>query len=1080
MSKHFQLSGRTSLRTRITLGMLLALVITLWLATLLISHSLRRQMEDTISAQQFSAVSLAAREVDRSVKERMQILQSLAEQLKNLPVTEAELQPQLERRPLLQQMFNWGIVVLDTQGMARASIPASQGRTGQSYQQRDFVRQALRQGVSQVAEPVWGMHSKQPLIAMLQPLRDRDGRIRGLLMGVSNLALPNFLDDIGSAKYGSSGDFFITAPLSRRYIVSSDKRRLLQPGPAPGVNPLYDRYLSGYQGSGIAVSSRGIAELSSSVRIQSTGWLMQAVLPTTEAFAPIRSLQQQLFGLALCLTILAGSFSWWWLRRQLLPLTEATALLAGMRDGTLPKQALPVRQQDELGLLASSFNGLLERILREEEQAGEHAANRLLRKIVSHIPGVVFQYRLFEDGHGCLPFASEALLDLYGLSPQAVSDNTDPMRAMLYPDDAEVFFSAMHASAANLTLWNIEYRIVLPDGQLKWLRVDALPEKEGPFVTWYGYIADISQAKAMEAELRIAATTFLTQEGIMVTDRDGVILRVNPSFCQITGYSSAEVVGKTPAILSSHRHPPAFYQQLWQSLLQDGRWQGEIWNSRQSGEVFPEWLTITAVHDSDGQTSHYVAIFQDITERKAAADAIQTLAFYDALTHLPNRRLLLERLQHALDAAHRQQQYGALLFLDLDNFKSLNDTMGHDIGDLLLQEVAARLHHCMRAGDTVARLGGDEFIVMLENLGPQRETALREAESVGRKILAQLKQPHQLRGHDYRGSCSLGIALFAAEHDSTEDILKQADLAMYQAKAAGRNTLRFFDPQMQAEINARTRLEAELHHALEHGELSLYYQPQIRHGQPCQSVEALLRWHSPQQGLRLPGSFIPLAEQSNLILAIDHWVLQQACTQLAAWAGHADTASLSIAVNVSARQFHQSDFVSRLHRLLEESGANPALLKLEITESLLLMKLGDAGRKMNSLRQLGITFALDDFGTGYSSLSYLKQLPLDQVKIDRSFVRDVLDKPNDAAICKAVIALGHSLGLTVIAEGVESAAQYDFMVEQGCEVIQGYLFSQALPPEQLQNWLAHAQPARHGGNKAQDRPAQTPAVAAGS
>lgn len=1080
MGKHFQLSGRTSLRTRITLGMLLALVITLWLATLLISHSLRRQMEDTISAQQFSAVSLAAREVDRSVKERMLILQSLAEQLNNIPLREDSLQPQLERRPLLQLMFNWGIVVLDAQGVARASIPRSLGRNGVSYGQRDFFRRAMQAGQASITEPMFGQHTGQPVISMLQPLRAPDGRLVGMIMGVTNLARPNFLDDISSAKYGATGDYFITVPHSRRYMVSSDKRRLLQPGPAPGINPLYDRYLSGYQGSGIAVSSHGVAELSSSVRIPSTGWLMQAVLPTTEAFAPIRTLQRQLFGLALCLTLLAGGFSWWWLRRQLLPLSEATTLLAGMRDGTLPKQALPVRQQDELGLLASSFNGLLERILREEEQAGEHAANRLLRKIVSHIPGVVFQYRLFADGHGCLPFASEALHELYGLTPQQVSHNADPMRAMLHPDDADAFFSAMHASAANLTLWHIEYRIVRPDGQLKWLRVDALPEQEGPYVTWYGYIADISQAKAMEAELRIAATTFLTQEGIMVTDRDGVILRVNPSFCQITGYSSAEVVGKTPAILSSHRHPPAFYQQLWQSLLQVGRWQGEIWNSRQNGEVFPEWLTITAVHDSDGQTSHYVAIFQDITERKAAADAIQTLAFYDALTHLPNRRLLLERLQHALDAAHRQQQYGALLFLDLDNFKSLNDTMGHDIGDLLLQEVAARLRHCLRVGDTVARLGGDEFIVLLEDLGLQRETALREAESVGRKILAQLKQPYQLRGHDYRGSCSLGIALFAGEHDSTEDILKQADLAMYQAKAAGRNTLRFFDPLMQAEINARTRLEAELHQALENGELSLHYQPQIRHGHPCQSVEALLRWHSPQQGLRLPGAFIPLAEQSNLILAIDHWVLQQACTQLAAWAGHAATAGLSIAVNVSARQFHQSDFVSRLRHLLQDSGANPALLKLEITESLLLMKLDDAASKMNSLRQLGITFALDDFGTGYSSLSYLRQLPLDQVKIDRSFVRDVLDNPNDAAICKAVIALGHSLGLTVIAEGVETAAQYDFLVAQGCQVIQGYLFSPALPAGQLQDWLAATWPAQHGGSAPQARQQQLPASLAGS
>ncbi|WP_082696104.1 diguanylate cyclase domain-containing protein [Aquitalea pelogenes] len=808
MSPSFPLNGRRTLRTRLTLGMLLALVLTLWLATLLISHTLRQQMENTISAQQLSAVSLAAHEVDRSVNERIQALRSLTVQFKDKPLTTAAIQPELDRRPILLMMFNWGIVVMDMKGTVQASIPENLGRLGRTYQQNTFFRQALQHGGHYITEPIYGQFTGQPVVSMLEPMLDSHGKMIGMIMGVTNLAQPNFLDAISDARYGATGNFFITAPASRRYIMSSDKERLLKSGPPPGINPVYDRYINGYEGSGIAVSSHGVLELSSSVKIKSTGWLMQSVLPAAEAFAPIRALQQQLFGMALCLTLLAGGISWWWLRRQLLPLTEATRLLNRMGDGELPKQALPVCHQDEVGLLATSFNSLLSRIQREEEQAAEHAANRLLRKIVSQIPGVVFQYRLFADGHGCFPFASEAFYDIYGIRPEAVRQCADPIREMVHPDDYAHFMTALQDSARTLTQWRIEYRICMPDGSIKWLLVDAMPEAEGDVVLWHGFVMDITQHKAMEDELRIAATSFQTQEGIMVTDSQGIILRVNPSFCKITGYSSEDVVGKTPAVLSSHRHPPAFYQQLWQALQEEGVWQGEIWNARKNGDIYPEWLTITAVVDGQGATSHFVAIFQDITERKAAADKIQTLAFYDPLTHLPNRRLLLERLQHALENARRKQQYGALLFLDLDNFKSLNDTMGHDMGDILLQQVAARLLEGLRIGDTVARLGGDEFIVMLENLGEEREQALREAETVGRKILLSLHQPYSLNGHAYRSSSSLGIALFAREHACSEDILKEADLAMYQAKAAGRNTLRFFDPLMQAEINNRTRLEA--------------------------------------------------------------------------------------------------------------------------------------------------------------------------------------------------------------------------------------------------------------------------------
>lgn len=1042
-----------SLRTRLTLGVLFVMVVTLWVTTLVTSRALRKEMEAAISAQQFSAVSLAAKEVDRSVRERIRAIESLAAIVSSSRLTYEQSQRYLEERLVLPQLFNWGVMILDADGTARASIPVNLNRLGINYRESEFVRRVLAEGKTSVTDPLIGQRTRQPVVAVLAPIRDGEGKVYGLAMGIINLAEPNFLDDIGAAKYGATGDFFITSPASRSYVASSDKRRLMQKGPPVGVNPLYDRYLEGYEGSGTAASSRGVLELSSSKRIPSTGWLMQSVLPAQEAFAPVAYIQDRLLIVAAVLTFLAGTITWWWLRRQLQPLTEASGLLARMRDGSLPRQPLPVRHNDEIGQLTSAFNGLLDRIMAEEERAAEHAANERLRKIVSHVPGVVFQYRLYPDGHGCFPFASEAFTDIFGVSPEDVRERADVVRNMLCPDDAERFFASLNASAESLSLWRIEYRIRRLDGAIKWLLVEAMPENDEGVVTWYGFIADITSAKATEEELRIAATTFLTQEGIMVTDARGVILRVNPSFSAITGYRPEEVVGRTPAVLKSNRHDVAFYTAMWGELHSKGTWQGEIWNRRKSGESYPEWLTITAVNDANGKTTHYVGAFQDITARKAAEDEIRNLAFYDPLTRLPNRRLLLDRLQQAVAASSRNGRYGALLFLDLDNFKTLNDSLGHDIGDQLLIEVAGRLHACVREGDTVARLGGDEFIVMLEDLSEASGEAVMRAEIAANKILSALNQTYHLSGQEYRGSSSIGIALFRGRDVNVDELLKRADMAMYQAKSAGRNTLRFFDPAMQARINVRSLMESELHRALDEREFELYYQPQIDCQDRCTGVEALIRWHNPRRGLVLPAEFIPLAEESGQILPIGYWVLKRACQQLAAWRDDVLTRDLTLAVNVSAKQFRHEGFIDELRGVLSRTGADSSRLKLEITESLLLTDIDEAITKMLLLRGLGVRFSLDDFGTGYSSLSYLKRLPLDQVKIDRSFVRDVLTDPNDAAICKAVIALGKSLGLSVIAEGVETASQWAFLRNEGCAAVQGYLYAVPMPEGDLLVWL---------------------------
>ena len=573
---------------------------------------------------------------------------------------------------------------------------------------------------------------------------------------------------------------------------------------------------------------------------------------------------------------------------------------------------------------------------------------------------------------------------------------------------------------------------------------------------------EIAERSRAEAELRIAAIAFDSQEGMMVTDAHGVILRVNRAFVEETGYSAEDVVGRKRTMLTSGREDAALDDAMWETVQRCGAWQGEVWDRRKNGEVYPVWLTISAVKGQGGLVTHYVATHIDITQRKAVEDQLHKLAFYDPLTQLPNRRLLLDRLGHVLAGSTRSRNQGAIMFIDLDNFKALNDTQGHDVGDRLLAEVAQRLKSSVRQGDTVARLGGDEFVVMVQDLAAD-SMVVAQVEAVAEKILAALDCPYRLvfdaelgrrNALNYHCTASIGITLFGAHSTNVDELLKQADLAMYQAKDSGRNAIRFFDPEMQAAITSRVALEADLREAVEAGQFQLYYQPQVvGESHRLTGVEALLRWHHSRRGMVPPSEFIPLAEETGLILPLGQWVLETACAQLATWASQPEMAQLTVAVNVSAHQIRQTDFVDQVLAVLADAGANPQRLKLELTESLLVSNVEDIIAKMTLLKSRGVGFSLDDFGTGYSSLSYLKRLPLDQLKIDQSFVNEVLTDANDAAIAKMIVALAESLGLAVIAEGVETEEQRNFLAESGCHAYQGYLFSKPLPLAGFEQWI---------------------------
>ncbi len=547
------------------------------------------------------------------------------------------------------------------------------------------------------------------------------------------------------------------------------------------------------------------------------------------------------------------------------------------------------------------------------------------------------------------------------------------------------------------------------------------------------------------------------------TARDGILLLnavtaeiedANPFLTELLGYSHAELLGKKLWEVGAFADV-AESREKFSELQTRGyvRYDDLPLRTRSGAKVPVEFISNT--YDCAGVTVIQCNI-RDISARKRADEKINELAFFDPLTRLPNRTLLLDRLQQALIVGSRSASYGAVLFLDLDHFKTLNDTLGHDMGDLQLQQVAQRLTDCVREGDTVARLGGDEFVVVLESLHTHPREAANQAQDVGEKILASLNQPYTLGAAEYRSTASIGATLFCGASLSIEDLLKQADLAMYKTKELGRNGLQFFDPAMQTAIVERAALESELRLAIAEGQFVLHYQAQVVGDGRTMGAEVLVRWQHPVRGLMAPGDFVPLAEEAGLILSLGQWVLQAACAQLAQWADSPKFQHLKLAVNVSAHQFRRPDFVEQVLAALERSGANPHRLRLELTESLLIDNVPSVIEKMFTLKAKGVCFSLDDFGTGYSSLSYLKRMPLDELKIDRSFVRDILSDHQDASIAKTIIALTQSLGLNVIAEGVEIEAQRDFLTAAGCHAYQGFLFSRPLPLASFERYAHRA------------------------
>ena len=782
---------------------------------------------------------------------------------------------------------------------------------------------------------------------------------------------------------------------------------------------------------GMSNYMRGVTLL----KVADEGWATLSFVKNTESFDyGIAAMKYTLLWLlpllVLCLIYIGHIFS---NRTIVTPLKKLTKISTQLADGHYVKIE-NFKAASELCCLAESFNAMSEKLQQRESDL--KITQSRFANIIDNAPAAIYM----KDLEGNYLLVNNNYLSLTGKKHEEVLGTTDYEH---FPEEvANKFRENDHLVQQMGIPLDIEEMAEHADGSVHYYHSVKFPLRNdiGEIIATCGISSDISERKKIEQNLLLSRLVLENaNEAILITDHDGNILEVNEAYEQITGFSRHEVIGKNPKIAQSGHHDAAFYKKMWHEIKTEGKWQGEIWDRRKNGELFPKWLSITTVYEKNGEATNYVAIFSDITDKKRAEEQLEKLAYYDPLTGLSNRAYFQEQLKRSISASIRDNLQLALLFIDLDRFKSINDRYGHNAGDQLLVKVAQRLNAQVRRSDTVSRLGGDEFAILLQDVKRSEQVA-----GIAQKVIDTLDESFEIDDGEVGISASIGISVFPNDGSEPGSIIKSADMAMYKAKEKGRNCYHFYSPDIQSQLNRRLELEENLHCALESREFSLFYQPKVDlvTGKVT-GMEALLRWIKPDGEVISPADFIPVAEEMGIIVPMGKWILAEATRQTAEWNQRYGLV-LKVAVNLSARQFKDDDVIAMVESQGNASGLDHSLLELEITESMVMGNVEDAITTMRKIRELGVSLAIDDFGTGYSSLNYLKRFPINTLKIDKSFISELHVNPEDASIVRAIISMAHSLGLAVVAEGVEDSAQLAFLKRHGCELAQGFYLHRPL------------------------------------